>query len=164
MLEHECACNRDKDQHDRDFHDHDCGIEIRRFLNTDDQYHSNDADDQESHDIEDALHLWQCRDIHPVLLEQRAHRGQQFPTSLILHQYVWYPVVTHVSERSGRVLRRNRYTKVLQEAYEISAPSGSHRRSAEGVLQHQVPSDDPGKNFAQSGVPVGVSRTGDRDQ
>ncbi len=43
----------------------------------------------------------------------------------------------------------------------MSAEAHADAHVAEGVLQNQVPADDPGHQFAQSGVGVGVSRAGD---
>ena len=53
--------------------------------------------------------------------------------------------------------------KVAEQAEQIAAPSGGHGSSAKSVFQHQVPANDPGKDFTQRGVAVGVSRTGNRD-
>src|SRR5579864_1625267 len=53
--------------------------------------------------------------------------------------------------------------KIAEQADEISAPSGSDRSSAESVLQHQVPADDPGNDLAQGGVTIGICRAGHRN-
>ena len=50
--------------------------------------------------------------------------------------------------------------QLLQQAVEVSRPAGGHRRRAKGVLQAQVPADDPGHQFAQRRIAVGVSRSG----
>src|SRR5450756_535211 len=61
-------------------------------------------------------------------------------------------------------LRRNANPEVLKEANEISAPAGGHGGRPERVFQKEVPANDPGEDFAEGGVAVGVSRTGDGNQ
>ena len=37
------------------------------------------------------------------------------------------------------------------------------RRSSYRIFEHKVPADDPGEQFAESRVSVGISRSGDGD-
>ncbi len=53
--------------------------------------------------------------------------------------------------------------QLLQQAHEVSGPAGGHGGSTEGVLEHQVPADDPGDQLAESGVTIGISGAGDGD-
>ena len=44
----------------------------------------------------------------------------------------------------------------------MSRPAHRHRRRAQGVLEHQVPADDPRHELAERHVRIGVGRAGDR--
>ena len=54
--------------------------------------------------------------------------------------------------------------EAAEELAEIARPGDGHRDVAHGVLQHQVPADDPGHDLAQRGVGIGVGAAGDGDQ
>ena len=66
--------------------------------------------------------------------------------------------------RSKRQPRRYADTKILHKAEDITAPSGGDGSRTEGILQDQIPADDPGENLAECGIAVGISRTGDGNQ
>jgi hypothetical protein len=68
-------------------------------------------------------------------------------------------VLVELGAGGGNDLRREMNPEVVEQADEIAAPSGRDRGGAEGVLENQVPADDPGDEFAQSCVAVGVGRT-----
>ena len=53
--------------------------------------------------------------------------------------------------------------EVSREGDEVARPAHADRRRADGVLEHQVPADDPGDQLAERGVAVGVRAAGDRD-
>src|SRR5271167_65002 len=72
--------------------------------------------------------------------------------------------MAYVGVRRRRKLRRDMYAEVLQEADEVAAPAGGDGGRAESVFQDEIPADDPGEEFAQGRVAVGVSRTRDGDQ
>ena len=53
---------------------------------------------------------------------------------------------------------RERNADVAEEAQQVARPAHRHRGRAQGVLQDQVPADDPGDELAQRGVGIGVGR------
>ncbi len=55
-------------------------------------------------------------------------------------------------------------TEVLEEAHHVRAPSGGDGRRAEGVLQDQIPADDPGEDLAERRVAVGIGGARDGDE
>src|SRR6476469_5170377 len=59
-----------------------------------------------------------------------------------------------------------RYVKpdVLEYLVEVLAPRDRDRRGADGVLEDQVPADDPGDELAERRVRVGVGGAGHRDR
>ena len=87
--------------------------------------------------------------------ERRADRGQARPLSVIEDE-----------ERAGRGgdLRRQLKVETLEQGDEIAAPSDGNRRGADSVFDDEVPANDPGEDFAQRGVAVGVGGAGDRNQ
>ena len=64
----------------------------------------------------------------------------------------------------GDQLRRQIDAQPRQQLHHVGRPAGSHRRGAEGIFQNQVPADDPGEEFAQGRVAIGVGRSGDGNQ
>jgi hypothetical protein len=50
----------------------------------------------------------------------------------------------------------------VQDALEVAGPPVRHGGGADGVLQDQVPADDPGEQLAERGVGVGIGRARDR--
>src|SRR5262249_32014172 len=78
----------------------------------------------------------------------------------------WFPVVVVIDKFiPARASERCRQldAKVAEQAEQIAAPSRGYCSSPKGVFQHQIPTDDPGKNFAQRGITVGVSGAGNRN-
>ena len=51
----------------------------------------------------------------------------------------------------------------LERLVEVLAPRDRDRRRADGVLEHEVPADDPGHQLAHRRVRIGVGAAGDRD-
>ena len=51
---------------------------------------------------------------------------------------------------------------VVQERVEVIGPAGGDDAGADGVLEDQVPADDPGDKLAQGRVSVGVGAAGHR--
>src|SRR5207244_3384377 len=49
----------------------------------------------------------------------------------------------------------------FQEDVEVLGPVGGQHAAAHGIFQHQVPADDPGEEFAERGVSVGIGAAGD---
>ena len=58
--------------------------------------------------------------------------------------------------------RRNAPAQPGQQFLEVPGPRHGHRHVADGVLEDQVPADDPRDQFAERRVRVGVGRAGDR--
>ena len=59
--------------------------------------------------------------------------------------------------------RRKAEAEVLAEGEDVAAPAGADGGGAEGVFEDEVPADDPGEDFAERGVAVGVGGAGDGD-
>ena len=53
-------------------------------------------------------------------------------------------------------------SEVGQQLAEVARPADGHADIADRVLDNQVPADDPGDEFAQGSVGVGIGRTRDR--
>ena len=53
--------------------------------------------------------------------------------------------------------------KLCEQLDDVTRPAYRHRGGADRVLEHQVPADDPGEQFAHGGVGVGVRAAGDGD-
>ena len=51
----------------------------------------------------------------------------------------------------------------IEHVDQVRGESHAHRHVADGVLQDEVPADDPGDQFAHGGVGVGVGAAGDGD-
>jgi len=64
----------------------------------------------------------------------------------------------------GRIGERRRHVNpdLLHERREVSRPSHRHGGSAEQVLEDQVPPDNPGDEFTERRIPIGVGAAGDR--
>ena len=52
--------------------------------------------------------------------------------------------------------------KSARKRHDVARPAHGDRGRAEGVLENQVPADDPREELAQRGVAVGVGRAGNR--
>src|SRR6185437_10176676 len=65
-------------------------------------------------------------------------------------------------DRAGRAGERcrNLNAKILKKAHHVARTPDGNRRGAEGVLENQVPADDPGEQLAERGVRVGVRAPG----
>src|ERR1039458_5917571 len=83
----------------------------------------------------------------------RVRPGQQLTSSQILCHFHPRPVVVTYPKRHFDA-------EHLEELSKIGRPSRADRAGSHGILKGQIPSDDPGKEFAQSGVGIGVSGTG----
>ena len=66
----------------------------------------------------------------------------------------------HRLERAGDPLRRQIDAECMEEGNHVRRPTDGDGGRADGVLQHQVPADDPGDPFAQGRVGVGVGAAG----
>src|ERR1035441_624961 len=93
--------------------------------------------------------------IDAVGLQRRQDRGQPLPA-----------VVVHHHVRAGSCSERWRQMNaiVLQKPIDVTAPAGGNRGRAKGVFQDQIPSNDPGKNLAQSRIAIRIGRSSNRNQ
>ena len=149
MVEEESAPEKQKDAHDGQLDDHDRRVEIGRFLDPDDQHRGHDQNGTKGHKVEDTRDMRQrCR------IDSRRKRGQLLPSVSVQVKYIAV---------SGGELRRQMEMQLLQQAYEVSRPTGSNGGRAEGILEHQVPADDPSHQFAQGGIAVGIGGAGNGD-
>ena len=57
----------------------------------------------------------------------------------------------------------NRDAEARDERLEIIAPADGDSDIADGVFDDQVPSDDPGNQFAERGIGIGICAAGDRN-
>ena len=78
----------------------------------------------------------------------------------------------HVEVRARPMPRRPHRTRPLvgqvdaegrQLCLGVSAEANRHGNVADHIFQDQIPADDPGKNFTQSRVGIGVGAAGDRN-
>src|SRR5258708_40088857 len=51
-------------------------------------------------------------------------------------------------------------SQITEQLREISGPSDGYRGTANDILQEQIPADDPGDEFSQGGIGVGISAPG----
>ncbi len=87
--------------------------------------------------------------------KSRQNRTQSGPAILVEHQ---------VGAGSGGELWRNVNAEILKQADDIAAPTRCDGGRAEGVLENEVPANDPGEELAESGVAVGIGRAGNGNQ
>ena len=156
----------DEQQHDGDFHHDNDVVEVGGFLDADHQQRRDDEDDDDRGQIEDGGDMRQGGGVGPErldLLRQAGAEGR--PASLHFQPR---------SQRGGQVdqlgaarrgkLRRHDDAEVAQEGDDIARPANRDGDGADGVFEDQVPADDPGKQFAQGGVAVGVGAASHRNQ
>src|SRR5262252_3472364 len=66
-------------------------------------------------------------------------------------------------ERRGGQCRGEAYAEILKKTDNVRRPTHGYRGSADGVLQHKVPPDNPSNKLAHGGVRVSVGTSRDRD-
>ena len=76
------------------------------------------------------------------------------------------PVAGQILQALGQVggrdpERRRVQAEPVQQVHHVGGKAHADGHVRAGVLQNQIPADDPGDQFAQGGVGVGVSRAGD---
>ena len=145
----------DKSKHGGNLHENDRGIEIRGFAHAQNENSRNQRDHEVGRQIHNPAHVRQGHRIDSGLRQHRTHGGDRRPLSIVKN---------HQSSGRGRQLRRNAKAQGLKQRHQIAAPSSRHRCRSHGILDDQVPADDPGENFAERGVPVRVGGPGNRNQ
>ena len=83
----------------------------------------------------------------------RMHLGKKFTRSNLLPLTDSSPMVVREPER-------NFQSKYLEEFNKVVRPSRTHRARAHRIFKRKIPSDNPGEEFAQRCVRIGVSRPG----
>ena len=108
--------------------------------------------------------VWRLR-VHDFgdLFQERLRPGHQ----RIVRQghFAGDGLLRHGEARPVIVRQPQRHLDVenVQQLDEVVAPSRGHRARAHGVLQGQVPTDDPGEKFAEGSVGVGVGAARQRN-
>src|SRR5580698_4096441 len=147
MLEQIPAANDEEYANDGDLDDDDGGVEVGRFLDADDQDGGDDHDDGDGDEVDDAGGVRQA---------EIADAGRQ--------RHELHPLIVIEDEGGaggGGDLRWEIDVELLQEAVEVARPSRGDGGSAEGVFEAEVPANDPGDEFAERGVAIGVGGAGD---
>ena len=141
----------DEDEHRDELDEDNRCIEIRRLLDANHQDGGNDGDADESDQIEQGGDVRKRLIVNMCGSQNGLYCSQWRPVALILHP----GGAGHVAE-----LGRQLNAIVLEEGHQRSTPSGGYGGRAEGIFQDQIPADDPGKDFSQRGVAVGIGRAG----
>src|SRR2546428_6515776 len=79
----------------------------------------------------------------------------------IRHLIVRYRIVILVRTAGER--SRHVQPDLIHECREVSGPTNGDCRSAEEILEDQIPTDDPGDELAEGRIAVSVCTAGDRD-
>src|SRR6476660_3415130 len=66
-------------------------------------------------------------------------------------------------ERRMRPLVRYLHPEPVEDPIRVLAPGDGDGRRGYGILEDQIPSDDPGDQLAHRGVGIGVSAAGERN-
>ncbi len=136
---HEPGAGQDEECQDDELHaDHD-RVETRRLLHAPDEDDRDGGDDAEREGVEDDGH---AQDVRRARQEPGRGRGG--------------PVVGHEPSRQVDA-------DAAEERVGVAGPRDGDGRVADGVLEEEVPADDPGDQLAQRrvGVRVGAARHGD---
>ncbi len=56
------------------------------------------------------------------------------------------------------------YAETLQHPFEIGRPTNSDNRGASRIFEHKIPADDPGEDFTERQIGIGIGASGDWDQ
>src|SRR5580658_6519033 len=149
-MEDESGGDGDENQYGPNLDEHDYAVDGGPFLNTDYQDRRHQRNHQKRHYIEDRRGVRKCRRVYA-----RRQRSDRLPK---------VPIIGQLSSRRGDPLWREIDAEPSEQLHDISGPAGGYRRGAEGIFENQVPADDPGNEFAQGRVAIGISRARDRNQ
>src|SRR5262249_50104288 len=77
-------------------------------------------------------------------------------------------VAGEVAEAAGQVsgrdpLRIRMYAKPVKQINEVGRKAHAYGHVADSVFENEIPTDDPGDDFAHRGVGIGVGAAGDGD-
>ena len=132
----------DDEEHDRDLEDHDQVVDPGRFLDPDDQDRAHHGDDEDGGEVDQRAGHVQAgvgASGHHVDLRVRAPLGRR------------------VGQVGGEV-----DAELLEQADQVAGPADAHRGGAGGVLEDEIPADDPGHQLTHGCVGVGVGAAGHR--
>src|ERR1019366_5807978 len=65
--------------------------------------------------------------------------------------------------RTSKLGRNMPAEDAVQHVVQVGGEAHGHRHVADGVLQDEIPADDPGHQFAEGGIGVSVRAAGDGD-
>ena len=169
------------ENHDRQLDHNDRGIEAGTLFNSDDKNRGDDQCNQEGWQVETDFHaedsrcvdqivgaLHQlgrmcsrdCGDLVEESLSAGNERGIGGDCHLSRNGFLGYtqrrPVIVSQPERHFDIENIQQFNKVIR-------PTGRNRAGAHGVFECEIPTYDPGKNFTERGVSIGVSATRQRN-
>ena len=129
----------DKHQDGCDLHQHHDVVRLGRLTNAAHQHRREQNDDKE------------CRYVEP-----------EVPT-VIVDVAPCQILQTEWKESRGKPSRVQVQTHPVQQVHYVGSETHAHTHVAEGVLQDQVPADDPRNQFAKRRVRIGVGRPRNRN-
>ena len=149
--------DRDEEQDDPDLEQDHRVVRVSRLLDADDENDRDQRDDGDRRQVDDERDAADVRRRRPGRREilrrrvERAGAGRRDRRECVVR---------------GSVVRRQPGGQVepemIEQLAEISRPSDRDADVADGVLDDQVPADDPGDELADRRIRVGVRRAGDR--
>ena len=178
---HVAEAQADHEQHHRNLDHHDGGVEARALLDADRQNRRDDQRDHECRQVEadlDSENRGRVQQLMRTLHQFRRLRGHDVrhlvEEGLRAGNQRWIGSLRHLpgdnifgGAQSGPVVvgqpQRHLDVEDIQQFDEVVRPARRHRAGAHGVFERQVPADDPGEQFAQRGVRVGVGAAGQRN-
>ncbi len=151
MMEEISGGHGDEGYNGEELDEDDGGVEVRRFLDANHKNGGDDEDGEKGEQIEARRGVRQRGKVNSL-----ARQGDGRNPAMIQE---------HPDRARGIAdLRREIDAVILEEGDQGAAPTGGHGCGSEGILEDQVPADDPGEDFAQGCVSVGVGRAGDGNQ
>ena len=173
---------KNHEEDDGDFHHHDRGIEGGAFLDSDHQNRSDDQRNAKRGKVKAYLHAEKMRRVDQIVaalnefgrlgadhfayareeglrsLHQSRGRGvDHLPGDDVFRFAQGRPVVVGEPERHAQM-------ENVEKLDEMVGPAGRYGAGAHGVFQREVPADDPGENFAERGISVGVRAARERNK
>ena len=151
----------DEKQDDADFYDDDDTVKVGRFLDSDHQQRRHDEDYDDGGKIEHRGDVGQGAGINPSLLDLFGQRAKSRPARPgFQRRRQRRGQINQLRAAGGRQLRRQVDSKIAQERDHVPRPADGHGNGSHGVFQNQVPPNDPGKEFPQCRVAVGIGAAG----
>ena len=134
-MEDVAEAERDE-EHDDGHLEHDEGrVDLGRGFDADDEQGGDDRDDEHRRQVDHGAGADEVVDVGDLVRD---------------------PV-----ERSGRISLGDPDAEAFKEALEVAGPADRDGHGADAVLEDEIPADDPGHQFAERGVGVGVGAAGD---